>query len=55
MNNISTNLAPCDVCNMSKWGVTMNDQDLLVPYCTFCSGDYANTKEARNAAEGIID
>jgi hypothetical protein len=55
MNNISTNLAPCDVCNMSKWGITTDDQGLVVPFCTFCSGDYAHTKEARDAAAGITE
>jgi len=54
MNNISTNLPACEVCSMSKWGVTMDHEGSLVPFCTVCSGDYAHTKEARDAAAGII-
>jgi len=52
MNNISTNIAPCEVCNLSHWGITMDSEGTLSPYCTYCSGDYAHTKEARNAAAG---
>jgi len=47
------NLPPCDECNMQKWGVKIDGQGILSPYCTICSGDYAHTKEARDAAEGI--
>jgi hypothetical protein len=51
MNNFEDgNLGPCDVCNMSKWGIEMDEQGSLAPYCTVCSGDYMHTKEARDAA-----
>ena len=52
MNNISTNLPNCPVCDMSKWGVELQSDGSLAPYCTFCSGEYAHTQEARNAAAG---
>ena len=51
MDNISTNLEPCGVCTMSKWGVTLDETGGLISYCTVCAGDYANTKEARSLAE----
>jgi hypothetical protein len=53
MNNISTNLAPCEACNNSLWGVELDATGGLSPYCTFCSGDYAYTKTARDAAEAL--
>jgi hypothetical protein len=55
MNNISTNIAPCDVCNLSHWGVTLDEQGILAPYCTYCSGEYAHTKEAREAAAKLTE
>ena len=52
MNNISTNLPNCPVCDMSKWGVELQPDGSVASYCTFCSGEYAHTQEARNAAAG---
>jgi hypothetical protein len=53
MNNISTNLPKCPTCDQDKWGVTMDSEGLLTEYCIVCSGDYAHTKEARDAASGL--
>jgi hypothetical protein len=53
MNNISTNLPKCPDCDQDKWGVTMDSEGLLAEYCIVCSGDYAHTKEARDAASGL--
>jgi hypothetical protein len=49
------NLPPCDECNMQKWGVKIDGQGILSAYCTVCSGDYAHTKEARDAAAALLD
>ncbi len=53
MNNISTNLPECPVCGQQKYGITMDGQGVLSQYCIICSGDYAHTKEARDAAAGL--
>jgi len=47
------NIPPCDGCNGTKYGVTMNEQGILSPYCIVCSGDIVHTKEARDAAEAL--
>jgi len=55
MNNISTNLPACPVCDMSKWGVELQSDGSLAPYCTYCSGEYAHTKEAREVAQTLTE
>jgi hypothetical protein len=49
------NLPPCDICNMQKWGVEINEQGVLSPFCIVCSGDIAHTKEARDLAESLLN
>ena len=54
MNNFEDgNLGPCEVCSMNKWGIQMDDQGILSPFCIVCSGDIVHTKEARDAAEKL--
>ena len=49
------NLGPCEGCNESKWGIEMDAQGALAPYCIVCSGDIVHTKEARDAAAKITE
>ena len=48
-----TNMDPCADCGMQKWGIKLDEQELTIAYCTVCAGDYAHTKEARDAAEAL--
>ena len=49
------NIPPCDGCGQQKYGVQMDEQGILSPYCIVCSGDIVHTKEARDAAEALLD
>jgi len=55
IDNISDNVPTCDVCKMSKWGVEMREDGELVQFCIVCSGDIVHTKEARLAAEALLN
>ena len=55
IDNISDNVPTCDVCSMSKWGVEMREDGELVTFCIVCSGDIVRTKEARDAAEALLN
>ena len=55
IDNTLTNLPPCDVCNEQKYGVEIDEQGILSPFCIVCSGDIAHTKEARDAAQALLE
>jgi hypothetical protein len=49
------NIPPCDGCGQQKYGVTMDEQGILSSYCIVCSGDIVHTKEARDAAQALLN
>jgi len=49
------NIPPCDGCGLQKYGVAIDEQGILSPYCIVCSGDIVHTKEARDAAEALLE
>ena len=53
IDNTLTNLPPCDECGQQRYGVQMDEQGILSPFCIICSGDIVHTKEARDAAQAL--
>jgi hypothetical protein len=55
IDNISNSAPACEDCKQSKWGVQMLEDGELVQYCIVCSGDIVHTKEARDAAQALLE